>query len=52
MSEDVPGVEALTVTLKSHRAPSGGPLLEPERPARVVVEVAILSERKGEIAAQ
>ncbi len=34
---DVPGREALTLTLRSPRASAGGPLLEPERPARVAV---------------
>ncbi len=35
---DVPGGDALTVTLRSPRAPAGGPLLEPERPGRVAAE--------------
>ncbi len=34
------GREALTVTLRSPRALAGGPLLEPEKPARVAVEGA------------
>ncbi len=46
------GGEALTVTLRSPRVPAGGPLLEPERPARWQQRVPILSERKGEIAAK
>ncbi len=36
----VPGREALSVTLRSPRALAGGPLLEPEKPARVAVEGA------------
>ncbi len=36
----MPGGEALTVTLRSPRAPAGDPLLEPERPARVAAEGA------------
>ncbi len=35
-----PGGEALTVTLRSPRAPVSGPLLEPERPGRVAAEGA------------
>ncbi len=35
-----PGGEALTVTLRSPRASSGDPLLEPERSARVAAEGA------------
>ncbi len=35
-----PGRKALTVTLRSPRAPVGGPLLKPERPAPVVAERA------------
>ncbi len=35
---NVPGAEALTVTLRSPRTPADGPLLEPERPGRVVAE--------------
>ncbi len=34
------GGEALTVTLRSPRAPAGGLLLEPERPAQVAAEGA------------
>ncbi len=34
------GGEALTVTLRSPRAPASGPLLEPERPGRVAAEGA------------
>ncbi len=36
---DKPGGEALTVTLRSPRAPAGGPLLA-ERPGRVAAEGA------------
>ncbi len=49
---DVPGRDALTVTLRSPRAPAGGPLLEPERPDGWRQRIPILSERKGEIAAK
>ncbi len=35
---DVPGGEALTVTLRSPRVPAGSPLLEPERPGWVAAE--------------
>ncbi len=43
--------EALTVTLRSPRAPAGGPLLEPERPGRVAAEGAnpFRKERRGGI---
>ncbi len=36
----MPGGEALTVTLRSPRAPAGGSLLKPENRARVVAEGA------------
>ncbi len=39
-AEDVPGGEALTVTLRSPRVPAGGPLLEPDIPVRVAAEGA------------
>ncbi len=43
----VPGREALTVTLRSPRAPAGGPLLEPERPGWVAAAGANLFRKEG-----
>ncbi len=47
-----PDGEALTVTLRSPRAPAGGSLLEQEKPALVAAEGANPFRKEGEIAAK